>query len=63
MKTIIKERRCDFRVAAEGMKFYIEVYIEVSRRVSLRFSFINNLNAILSEFGIGVDDKIVSESQ
>ena len=41
------------------MKFYIKAL----HLASSRFSFINNLNAVLSEFDISVDDKKVSESQ
>lgn len=44
---------------AGGGKFYIEA----THRVSFRFSFINNLNAILSALNIGMDDENVSESQ
>lgn len=59
MKTIIKGQNYNFCVVADGMKFYIQAL----HRACLRFSFINNLNAILSEFDINIDDKKVSESQ
>ena len=59
MKAVIKGQNYNFRVVAEGVKFYIEVI----HSSSLRFSFINNLNVILSGFNINIDDKKVSESQ
>lgn len=59
MKTVIKGQNYNFCLVANGTRFYIEA----SHRISLRFSFINNLNAILSEFGRDIDDAKVSESQ
>ncbi len=59
MKTIIKGQNYNFYIIADGIKFYIKAL----HSASLRFSFINNLNAVLSEFDISVDDKKVSESQ
>lgn len=59
MKTIIKGQNYNFYVQADGVKFYIKAL----HLTSLRFSFINNLNAVLSEFNISIDDKRVSESQ
>ena len=59
MKTIIKGQNYNFYIIADGMKFYIKAL----HLASSRFSFINNLNAVLSEFNISVDDKKVSESQ
>lgn len=59
MKTIIKGQNYNFYVIAGGMKFYIKAL----HLASSRFSFINNLNTILSEFNIGIDDEKVSESQ
>lgn len=59
MKTIIKGQNYKFCIIADGMKFYIKSL----HLASLRFSSINNLNAILSEFNISADDKKVSESQ
>lgn len=59
MKTIIRGQNYNFYVIADGMKFYIKAL----HLASLRFSFINNLNEVLSEFDISVDDKKVSESQ
>jgi len=59
MKTIIKGQKYNFCVVADEVKFYIEAI----HRTSLRFSFINNLNAVLSEFNINTSDKKVSESQ
>lgn len=59
MKTIIKGQSYNFCVVVDGAKFYIKA----SHLASLRFSFINNLNAILSEFNISVNDKRISESQ
>ncbi|MDE2218715.1 MAG: hypothetical protein KGJ58_04740 [Patescibacteria group bacterium] len=59
METIIKGQNYNFRPVANGTEFYIEAL----HRASLRFSFINNLNAILSEFDIGIDDEKSSESQ
>jgi len=41
----------------------MEEKAEVIHFASFRFSFVNNLNAILSEFNIYADDKKVSESQ
>jgi len=59
MRTSIEGRNYNFCVVAKGNTFYIEA----THTASLRFSFINNLNAILSELQIGTDDKRVSESQ
>ncbi len=59
MKTVIKGQNYNFRVVAEEVKFYIEAI----HFTPLRFSFINNLNVVLSEFNINIDDKKVSESQ
>lgn len=59
MKTIIKGQNYNFFIVADGVRFYIKAL----HFASLRFSFINNLNTVLSEFDIGVDDKRVSESQ
>ncbi len=59
MKTVIKGQNYNFCVVTDRTKFYIEAI----HTVSLRFSFINNLNVILSEFDIDIDDKKVSESQ
>lgn len=59
MKTIIKGQNYNFCIVADGVKFYIEAI----HSASLSFSFINNLNAVLSEFYIGINDKKVSESQ
>lgn len=59
MKTVIRGKNYNFGIVADGKKFYIKAL----HLASLRFSFINNLNTILSEFNISVDDKRVSESQ
>ena len=59
MKTIIKGQNYNFCVVVDRVKFFIEAI----HCASLRFSFINNLNAVLSEFNINIDDKKVSESQ
>jgi len=59
MKNVIKGQNYNFCIIADRTKFYIEAI----HTTSLRFSFINNLNTILSEFNISVDDKKVSESQ
>lgn len=59
MKTNIRGQNYDFCVMAGGGKFYIEA----THRVSFRFSFINNLNAILSEFNVSENDERISESQ
>ncbi len=59
MKAIIKGQNYNFCVITGEREFYIEAI----HLVSLRFSFINNLNVILSEFNLAIDDKKVSESQ
>jgi len=59
MKTLIKGQNYDFSMVSDKTRFYIKA----THLASLRYSFINNLNAVLSEFNIGVDDKKVSESQ
>lgn len=59
MKTVIKGQNYNFCVVADGWRFYIRAL----HLASLRSSFINNLNAILSEFNISVNNKKVSESQ
>jgi hypothetical protein len=59
METIIEGQNYNFYVAADGAEFYIEAI----HLASLKFSFINNNNAVLSEFNINIDDKKNSESQ
>lgn len=59
MKTIIKGQKYNFCVVADRAKFYIEAI----HLASLKFSSINNLNVILSEFNIDIDDERVSEPQ
>ena len=59
MNLIIKGENYNFCVVTNRSEFYIKAI----HSVSLRFSFINNLNAILSEFNIDIDNKKVSESQ
>lgn len=59
MKITIRGINYDFYIVANQTEFYIKAL----HLNFLRFSFINNLNAILSEFGIDVNDKKVSESQ
>ncbi len=59
MKTIIKGRNYNFCVVADGIEFCIKA-LDLT---SSRFSFINNLNVILSEFGVDIDDARVSESR
>ena len=59
MRTVIKGKRYSFYVVANRMGFYIKAV----HLASSRFSFINNLNAILSELDISMYDERVSESQ
>lgn len=59
MKAIIKGQNYNFCVVVDEAEFYIEAI----HLTSMKFSFINNLNAILSNFNISIDDKKVSESQ
>lgn len=59
MKTVIKGQNYNFCVVANEVQFYIEA----THLASLRYSFINNLNTVLSEFNISMDDKKVSDSQ
>ncbi|OIN98591.1 hypothetical protein COS16_08650 [Candidatus Desantisbacteria bacterium CG02_land_8_20_14_3_00_49_13] len=59
MKTIIKGRKYNFYVVSDGIEFYIKAL----HRISSRASFINNVNAILSEFNIDINDKKSAESQ
>ena len=59
MKTKINGQNYNFCIVADRNKFYIEAV----HTGSLRFSFINNLNVILSEFDVGMDDEKISESQ
>ena len=59
MEKIIKGQNYNFCIVADRVKFYIEaVHI-----ASLRFSFINNLNTVLSEFNINIDNGKASKSQ
>ncbi len=58
-KAIVKGRNYNFCIIADQSRFYIKA----SHVASLRFSFINNLNAILSEFDVSMNDKRISESQ
>lgn len=59
MKTCIKGKNYNFFIVAKGDKFYIEAV----HTALLCSSFINNLNPILSEFGIKLNDEKISESQ
>jgi hypothetical protein len=59
MKTIIRGEKYIFYVVEDGFRFYIKAL----HLASSRFSFINNLNIVLSEFNIGADNKKGSESQ
>jgi len=59
MKTLIRGKKYHFYVVADETQFYIEAV----HTASLRCSFINNLNSILSEFNIRSDDPRASESQ
>lgn len=59
MKTTVKGQNYNFCIVANGAQFYIEAL----HLASFRFSFINNLNAILSAFSIGGNDKKTVESQ
>ncbi len=59
MKTIVIGNNYKFYIVSDGIKFYIEAL----QLTTSRYSYINNLNAILSEFDIGIDDKKVSDSQ
>lgn len=52
MKKIIRGKKYNFYIASEGNEFFIKA----KRLLSGRYSFINNLNPILSEFGISGDD-------
>jgi len=59
MKTVIRGQNYNFCVVVDRIGFYIKA-LDLT---SSRFSFINNLNAILSELDIDIDDAKVSESQ
>ena len=59
MKRMVKGKNYSFSIVADGVQFYIEAL----HLASSRFSFINNLNVILSVFNINSDDEKVSESQ
>ena len=59
MKTTVKGRNYNFCIVAGKGQFFIEA----TDHVSSRYSFINNLNAILSEFNIGINDKRAIKSQ
>lgn len=59
MKIAIKGQGYNFCIVADEIQFYIKAM----HPASSRFSFINNLNAILSVLNIDVDDRKVSESQ
>lgn len=59
MKTIIKGQNYNFCIVAGENRFYIEAI----HATSCRFSYINNLNVILSALDIEENDKKVSESQ
>jgi len=55
----ISGEKYNFGIVSENQEFYIEA----EDKLTHRFSFINNLNPILSEFNIKINDRRVSESQ
>jgi len=52
MKKIIRGKKYNFYIVSEGNEFFIKAKCLLLKR----YSFINNLNPILSEFGISGDD-------
>lgn len=59
MKTIVKGQSYKFCIVVDGVRFYVKA----THLVSSKYSFINNLNVVLSVFNINIDDKKVLESQ
>ncbi|NLI97036.1 hypothetical protein GX441_00055 [bacterium] len=59
MRKVIAGRKYIFTVESSNFSFYIEALEPTTRR----FSYINNLNPILSIFNVSIDDPKVSESQ
>jgi len=59
MRKLISGKDYNFHIVVDQRQFYIEA-IHIN---STRFSFINNLNPILSEIDIDINDARVSESQ
>ncbi len=59
METIIRDNQYSFRVIADRGGFFIEA----THLSSLRFSFINNLNTLLSEFAVSGEESRFSDSQ
>lgn len=56
MITKIKEKKYSFEVISENEDENLCFFIKAIHKLTGRFSCINNLNAILSEFNIGIDD-------
>ena len=59
MITKIVGEKYNFQIISNSGRFYIEA----QHKHTLRFSFINDLNPILSEFNIKGEDPKVAESQ
>ena len=52
MEKIVKGKKYNFQIEADGDRFFIKAICKISGR----YSFINNLNAILSELKIPQND-------
>lgn len=62
MITKIKGRKYNFEVMSENEDEDLCFFIKAIDKLTGRYSCINNLNAILSEFNIGIDDPKIEDS-
>lgn len=63
MKKEMNGKRYYFEITSELAENKCAFFIKVKYKSSNRYSYINNLNCILSEFSINIDNPLVSESQ
>ena len=62
MITKIEGRKYGFEVISENEDEVFCFFIKAMDKLTGRYSCINNLNAILSEFNIGIDDPKIEDS-
>jgi hypothetical protein len=62
MITMISGRKYNFQIVSQREGLDYSFFIRAESKSSGKTSCINNLNAILSEFGIGMEDPKVADS-
>jgi hypothetical protein len=62
MITIIEGEKYNYEIVSENEDEDFCFFIKAIDKLTGRFSCINNLNAILSEFNVGIDDPKIEDS-